>query len=272
MKTRREKWRRSTLWIKYYENGNILYEKDYDYYKEYTREGKPTLTKIRKEYGAYYLTTTYDTLTGKTLSEVQEIMGFDGFTTKYYKKGSEIFYYPNGNKKTENNYITKNKEHYSGGQNYDVILSSHKEWFEAGKLKKECTYNEWGTKTSEKNYTEDGTNVVDPQIAAFVNQKNSEAWSQILSKSYTGAIMSCNEGLKIDPKNLYLWGNLAHATLLSSSFSYKEAIEIYKKYMGQNLNDKLSWSDMIKQDFAEFKSKGIESSDMDKALTELGLK
>lgn len=98
----------------------------------------------------------------------------------------------------------------------------------------------------------------------------SPAWKSILAQNYNDAITNCEKGLKLDGASLYLWGNLAHAYLLSNKYS--EALEIYQKYMGTMLNDKISWSAMIIDDFSKFKEAGIESPNMDKVLIELKLK
>lgn len=98
----------------------------------------------------------------------------------------------------------------------------------------------------------------------------SPAWKNLLAQKYDDAISDCQKGLKLDGTSLYLWGNLAHAYLLIGK--YDDALLIYQKYMGSMLNDKVSWSAMIIDDFSKFKAAGIESPNMDKVLIELNLK
>jgi hypothetical protein len=50
--------------------------------------------------------------------------------------------------------------------------------------------------------------------------------------------------------------NLAHAYLLNDEF--RNAKSIYKEYQSQNVNDSLSWTKKIKQDFAIFKKAGFK--------------
>ncbi|HXC04486.1 MAG TPA: hypothetical protein VNZ86_07015, partial [Bacteroidia bacterium] len=102
------------------------------------------------------------------------------------------------------------------------------------------------------------------------SQLNKAAWNQLVAKDFKGAVASCEEGVKCDSSSLYLQGNLAHSYLLTGQ--YDKAIAIYRKYLGRDLDPRLSWNNMIKQDFADFRSKGIESEYFDRVLTELNLK
>ena len=58
--------------------------------------------------------------------------------------------------------------------------------------------------------------------------------------------------------------NLAHAYLLNKDF--RSAKPIYKKYQSQNVNDSLSWTQKVKQDFETFKTAGLPSNDFDRVL------
>jgi tetratricopeptide (TPR) repeat protein len=97
-----------------------------------------------------------------------------------------------------------------------------------------------------------------------------KGWAQLLDKEYAAAMVSCEEGIKIDPSDLHLRVNLAHAYLLLGS--YDKALGMYKKYAGQYMDAKKSWESVVKSDFDIFRSKGITSPDMDKVQKELGIK
>lgn len=86
---------------------------------------------------------------------------------------------------------------------------------------------------------------------------NSLGWYYILTKQYFKALKFLNLGDNIDDTNLFIKGNLAHAYLLTGEV--EKAKEIYLKYKGQNINETMSWTQMVYADFQDFKSKGITS-------------
>ena len=103
----------------------------------------------------------------------------------------------------------------------------------------------------------------------YLNMFINKAWYENLNKDFSDAITTCQKGLKCDSTNLYLKGNLADAYLLSGN--YQSAMALYKRYLGQNIDANLKWEQSIKNDFATYKSRGIQSDSMDKALKELNL-
>jgi len=86
---------------------------------------------------------------------------------------------------------------------------------------------------------------------------NNLAWNYLLTKQYSQAIESLNIANNMDDKNLYIKGNFAHAYLLMGEV--EKATEIYIKYKGQQIDNSMSWTNMIDIDFQEFKLKGINS-------------
>lgn len=86
---------------------------------------------------------------------------------------------------------------------------------------------------------------------------NSLGWYYLLTKQYFKAIKFLNIGDNIDDTNLFIKGNLAHAYLLTGEV--EKAKEIYVKYKGQNINETMSWTQMVYSDFQEFKSRDINS-------------
>ncbi|SHG84531.1 hypothetical protein SAMN05443549_107108 [Flavobacterium fluvii] len=86
----------------------------------------------------------------------------------------------------------------------------------------------------------------------------------ILTKQYAKAIKFLKEGEKLDDSELLIQLNLAHAYLLNKDF--RSAKPIYKKYQSQNVNDSISWTQKVKQDFETFKTAGLPSGDFDRVL------
>ena len=86
---------------------------------------------------------------------------------------------------------------------------------------------------------------------------NSLGWYYLLTKQYFKALKFLNIGDNIDDTNLFIKGNLAHAYLLTGEI--EKAKEIYIKYKGQNINETISWTQMVFSDFQDFKSRNINS-------------
>ncbi len=86
----------------------------------------------------------------------------------------------------------------------------------------------------------------------------------ILTKQYEKAIKHLKMGENIDPSELLVKLDLAHAFLLNKEF--RMAKNIYKKYQGQNVTDTLNWVDKIKLDFDVFKKAGLSTEGFEKVL------
>lgn len=93
---------------------------------------------------------------------------------------------------------------------------------------------------------------------------NRLGYCYLMTKQYTKAIKLLKEGEKQDDSELLIQMNLAHAYLLNNNF--KSAKSIYKKYQFQNVNDSLSWTQKVKQDFEAFQKTGLSNDDFDKVL------
>ncbi|ESU28711.1 hypothetical protein FLJC2902T_13020 [Flavobacterium limnosediminis JC2902] len=86
---------------------------------------------------------------------------------------------------------------------------------------------------------------------------NNLAYSYILTKQFLKAIKYLKEGEKLDETDLLIKGNLAHAYLLNGDVELAKSM--YIKYKSQNISENLSWIDMVKTDFEDFKRAGIHS-------------
>jgi hypothetical protein len=106
--------------------------------------------------------------------------------------------------------------------------------------------------------------LVDEEVA-LSEDYNSLGWYYILTKQYLKAIKFLSEGEKLDNTDLMIQGNLAHANLLSGNF--EAASQIYQKFKGQNIDEEMSWEQMVVSDFEEFKKRGINSEKFEEILS-----
>lgn len=102
------------------------------------------------------------------------------------------------------------------------------------------------------------------QSTSQYNDYNNIGYCYILTKQYLKAIKYLKEGEKLDETDLIIKGNLAHAYLLSGDT--EQAKTIYLKYKSQNINENLSWVDMVKIDFDDFRKVGIHSENYTEIL------
>ncbi len=93
---------------------------------------------------------------------------------------------------------------------------------------------------------------------------NGLGYSYLMTKQFGKAIKSLQKGQSLDPTELLLQLNLAHAYLLDGD--YKSAKSIYKEYQNQNVTDSISWKQKVKDDFNTFKKSGVPSKDFDRVL------
>ncbi|MFT3796087.1 tetratricopeptide repeat protein [Flavobacterium sp.] len=96
---------------------------------------------------------------------------------------------------------------------------------------------------------------------------NAIGYSFLLTRQYEKALKFLKEGEKLDPSELQIKLNLAHAHLLNGDYS--TAKKIYKKYKAQNVTDALAWKEKVKLDFEAFKKAGIASEDFEAILNSL---
>ncbi|MDI5950298.1 tetratricopeptide repeat protein [Flavobacterium yafengii] len=102
------------------------------------------------------------------------------------------------------------------------------------------------------------------QTTSQFDDYNNLGYCYILTKQYLKAIKYLKEGEKLDETDLIIKGNLAHAYLLSGDT--EQAKTIYLKYKSQNINESLSWIDMVKIDFDDFRKVGIQSENFNEIL------
>jgi tetratricopeptide (TPR) repeat protein len=108
------------------------------------------------------------------------------------------------------------------------------------------------------------TNIIVVNGKANAADFNTLGYSYIMTKQYSKAIKSLQDGEKIDDSELLIQMNLAHAYLLNNDF--KSAKSIYKKYQFQNVTDSLSWTQKVKQDFETFQKAGLPTDDFKRVL------
>ncbi|MFN8287813.1 MAG: tetratricopeptide repeat protein [Chitinophagales bacterium] len=93
---------------------------------------------------------------------------------------------------------------------------------------------------------------------------NTLGWYLILVKKFNKANYYLETAHAKYPDDLFIAGNYAHALLLSGDAD--KAKELYRLNKGKMLNEKLSWNEMVKNDFEEFKAAGIQSPYFDEVL------
>jgi hypothetical protein len=88
-----------------------------------------------------------------------------------------------------------------------------------------------------------------------------DGWNQLLAKNFDEALALTEKGLRIDPGNLLLQSNRAHALLFLGRTT--EADEIYRKYIGQTVKPTTqSWENTILTDFDQLEKAGISRPEL----------
>ena len=88
------------------------------------------------------------------------------------------------------------------------------------------------------------------------------SWCQLQLRDFAGALSSADTGLKIDPGQLPLETNRAHALLFLGRTD--EAEEIYRKYIGRKVEESgRNWEDEILNDLDELEKNGLTHPEFD---------
>lgn len=98
---------------------------------------------------------------------------------------------------------------------------------------------------------------------------NGLGFCQLCLKKYEAAKKALQLGLGKDPDDLLLLGNLADYYLLTGN--YNQAIEIYKKYRNEKMDDNRRFKLAVSDDLKEFERLGITSPDFAKVRRELNI-
>jgi tetratricopeptide (TPR) repeat protein len=108
-----------------------------------------------------------------------------------------------------------------------------------------------------------GLNVIESPKAT-VQDYAQLAWLYLVTKQFDKGVFYAQQAVSKDPTDLTAQVSLAHAYLLHDQFH--EAKLIYKKYQTQNVSENLSWKAKIEQDFAEFTTLGLSSSNFKRVI------
>lgn len=87
------------------------------------------------------------------------------------------------------------------------------------------------------------------------------SWYALFNRDFEGAIAYANNGIQIDPANLWIYTNLAHGLLFTNQFD--RATEIYNKYIGIKLSSGNYWEEVLLKDFKDLADAGIVHPQMD---------
>ena len=86
----------------------------------------------------------------------------------------------------------------------------------------------------------------------------------LLSKQFSKAEESYNQGLKLNPSEINFQLNLAHVYMFTDRLS--QAKEIHKKYGNQNLSNGKSWKEQVKLDFSDFEKRDFPKDNFKKIV------
>ena len=99
-----------------------------------------------------------------------------------------------------------------------------------------------------------GTEVTDLGIAA---------WEQLLERDVLSAIESAEKALQIDPDQIWIQMNLAHAYLVARK--YEEAVQIYQRNIGKHVfKESFYFEDLVLEDLDKLEDHGLNIVDFDK--------
>ncbi|HEX5070073.1 MAG TPA: hypothetical protein VFV78_07640, partial [Vicinamibacterales bacterium] len=106
----------------------------------------------------------------------------------------------------------------------------------------------------------------------LLNAYISLSWYQLFARDFTGTLASAEEGHKLDPDDLYLETNRAHALLFLGRVNEAEAV--YRAHLGKKLSatSNLIWEAAILQDFDDLEKAGITSPNMARIKKIMGSK
>lgn len=136
---------------------------------------------------------------------------------------------------------------------------------DAGNHKEATRWSGELVKVADRQLTEiNSTDASYPKIKAlFITAITVHSWHQLLAKDNAGALASTEAGRKVDPENLFVETNRAHALLFLGRT--KEAEEIYRKYIGQKIraNSTKTWEETIREDFDAMEKNGLRHPDFE---------
>jgi tetratricopeptide (TPR) repeat protein len=96
----------------------------------------------------------------------------------------------------------------------------------------------------------------------LVGAYTSLSWYQLFARDFEAARKAAEEGLKLDPADLYLETNRAHALLFLGKTAEAEAL--YRAHLGKKLSptSNLIWEAAILQDFEDLEKAGVTHAEM----------
>jgi tetratricopeptide (TPR) repeat protein len=87
------------------------------------------------------------------------------------------------------------------------------------------------------------------------------SWYRLFTRDFEGAINAADRAVAMEPRNVVLHTNKAHALMFLGR--EEEARALYLKYKGHSINNGTAfWENAILQDFAAFKKHGFNSPQM----------
>jgi len=93
---------------------------------------------------------------------------------------------------------------------------------------------------------------------AYLNK----AWCALWNRRPEEAVAASRKGMQLDPDSAVLATNLAHAHLFAGR--WEDAAAVYRKFRSAKIDDQRTFSDVVREDFQEFRKHGLTHPDMDK--------
>ncbi len=106
----------------------------------------------------------------------------------------------------------------------------------------------------------------DLDAASVASEYGSQAWRALFAQEYMVAESSSRRGLEIDPSQVWIATNLAHALMFQDRIA--EADAIYDAHRGAVLveDQGLTWEAVVADDFAQLRAAGFVHPHMDEVL------
>jgi CubicO group peptidase (beta-lactamase class C family) len=113
--------------------------------------------------------------------------------------------------------------------------------------------------------------IFNPDTVAFsIEVINEIGWYFFETKNYKESLRYFTRGTQLHPQDLNIWVNKAHMHVLNQE--PEKARDIYKTNLDKMVRPGYSFTDLMKEDFAFFKDKGLDMRAFEKIYAELGVK
>ena len=92
---------------------------------------------------------------------------------------------------------------------------------------------------------------------SFASSLSSAAFEALLAKNYIGARDLANEAITLEPRQIWMYTNVAHALMMTGQVN--QARKIYLEFRGELANGKARWNETVLQDFGLMRAAGVSN-------------